>query len=54
MEAKVGIKKEIDALGRLEIPKEIRDRYHLGKEVEIILTPQGVLIRSPQFELVKK
>ena len=41
----VGIRKEIDRFGRLVIPKEIREMYHLGSEAEILLTTDGVLIR---------
>ena len=43
---KVGIIKEIDALGRLNIPKEIRKRMGLDKVVELILTDAGLLIKG--------
>ena len=49
----VGITKEIDALGRLVIPKEIRERYCLTQFVEIVLTEEGVLVRNPRFQLMK-
>ena len=49
-----GILKEIDNLGRLVIPKELRERFNLDKEVEIIATENGVLIRNPEYVLVKK
>ena len=49
-----GIIKEIDNLGRLVIPKEFRERFHLDKEVEILATENGVLIRNPEYVLVKK
>ncbi len=54
MKDSAGIIKEIDKLGRIVIPKEYRDRLMLDKEVEIIFTIDGVLIRNPQYELVKK
>ena len=42
----VGIIKEIDKLGRIVIPKELRKRFSLDKEVEIIATTEGVFIRA--------
>ena len=53
MSKKIGVIKEIDNLGRIVIPKDFRDRLLLGKVVEIILTQEGVLIRNPEYELVK-
>ena len=50
----IGIIKEIDNLGRIVIPKEIRERLKLGKSVELIVTAKGVLIRNPQYEMVKR
>ncbi len=50
----IGIVKEIDSLGRLQIPKEIRDRLGLVKSVELVLTQDGLLIRNKDYELVKK
>ena len=50
----VGITKEIDNLGRIVIPKEIRLLFNLEKEVEIIVTKDGVLLRNPEYTLVKK
>ncbi|MBQ5746682.1 MAG: hypothetical protein IIV81_01965 [Clostridia bacterium] len=51
--AKIGIVKEIDTLGRLQIPKEIRVRLGLGKTVELIVTEDGLLIKSVEYVLVK-
>lgn len=48
-----GITKEIDKLGRLQIPKELRARYHLVKEVELLATDGGLLIRDPKYKLTK-
>ncbi len=50
----IGIIKEFDKLGRLVIPKDLRERYALGNKVEIIATMQGLLIKSPEYVLVKK
>ena len=48
-----GIKKEIDKLGRMVVPTEIRRLYGIQKEVELVLTEQGVLLRSPLYHLEK-
>lgn len=50
----LGIIRELDKLGRLCIPKEMRDTLKLEKEVEVLLTPEGVLIRNPRYILVEK
>ena len=47
MESKVGVIKEIDKLGRIVIPKEMRDRLAFGTSVEVMITDEGVLIRNP-------
>ena len=49
----VGVLKEIDKLGRLVIPKEFRDRLLLGAEVEVVLTEDGILVRNPEYRLVR-
>lgn len=54
MDEKVGIIKEIDKLGRLVIPKEFRERLNFENSVEVLLTNEGVLIRNPEYVLVKK
>ncbi len=53
MSKQIGITKELDNLGRLLIPKEIRTLFNFGKEVELVITKEGVLIRNPQYKLVK-
>ena len=53
METVVGIIKEIDKLGRIVIPKEFRDRFGLSESVEIIGTKSGILLRNPEYKLVK-
>ncbi len=50
---KIGIIKEIDKLGRIVLPKELRERYALGNKVEIIATKEGLLITSPEYILTK-
>lgn len=53
MKDSVGIIKDIDKLGRIVIPKEYRDRYCLNEEVEIIATESGILMRNPEYMLVR-
>ena len=50
----MGVIKELDNLGRLVIPKEMREMFKLEKEVEVVVTAEGVLVRSPEYILVKK
>ena len=49
----IGVIKEIDKLGRIVIPKDMRDRLALGESVEVTLTEEGILIRNPIYKLVK-
>lgn len=49
----VGIVKEVDRLGRIVIPKELRERYGLCENVEIIATELGIFLRNPEYKLVK-
>lgn len=51
---KIGILKEFDKLGRIVIPKELRMRFGFSDEVEIVPTEEGVLLKSPEYVLVKK
>ena len=53
MDKKVGIIREIDNLGRLVIPKEMRNLFNFEKEVEIVVTEEGVLLRNPKYKLVE-
>ncbi|MBQ9802312.1 MAG: hypothetical protein IJW51_04505 [Clostridia bacterium] len=50
----IGIIKEFDKLGRLVIPKELRERYGFSSQVEVIATPDGVLLKNPEYILTKK
>ena len=49
----IGFRKEIDHVGRIVIPKEIRDLFNLKDEVEILVTTEGVLLRNPKYILVE-
>ena len=51
---KIGIIKSFDKLGRIVIPKELRERFELSDNVEIVATPDGVLLKNPDYVLVKK
>ena len=51
---KIGVKKEIDKLGRICIPKEMRRLFNLENVVELQITREGILIKSPEYILVKK
>ena len=53
MKETVGVIKEIDKLGRIVVPKEMRERLSLEKNVEVILTKEGVLLRNPEYELIR-
>ena len=53
MKAAVGIIKEIDKLGRIVIPKEFRERYGLTENVEILATEKGIVLRNPEYKLVR-
>ena len=53
MKETVGVIKEIDKLGRIVIPKEMRDRHGLKTKVEVVLTKEGVLLRNSEFVLIR-
>ena len=50
---RVGITKEIDDLGRLQIPKDIRKKLGLDKNVELVVTEDGLLVKSEEYRLIK-
>lgn len=52
MKTIIGIIKELDKLGRIVIPKELRDRFGLSDNVEVIATEEGILLRSPKYKLI--
>jgi AbrB family looped-hinge helix DNA binding protein len=51
---KIGIIKGFDKLGRIVIPKELRERFSLNEQVEIIATTEGILLKNPEYILIKK
>ena len=52
---RVGIKRQVDKLGRIVIPKEYREFYHLdhNDEVFIVDTKDGLLITNHNYKVVK-
>ena len=51
---RIGVLKEFDKLGRIVIPKELRERFALNGKVETIATEHGILLRSQEYFLTKK
>lgn len=51
----IGIIRKVDNLGRIVIPKEIRKFYHINAsdEIEIVTTPDGIILRKPGYEVRK-
>ncbi len=52
----IGVTLKIDALGRILIPKAMRDVFHIcnNGEAEVLITTDGILIRNPQYEVKRK
>ena len=50
----IGIIKEFDNLGRIVIPKELRERYGFFGKVEIVATKNGVLLQNPKSVLTER
>lgn len=50
---RIGIKKEIDKLGRIVIPREMRKLYNLEYKIELVMTEDGLLLRNPQYHLTE-
>ena len=50
----IGIIQEIDKLGRLMIPKEMRKRFSIDGMVELVLTEEGILIKKPMLSLLEE
>lgn len=42
----IGLIKKVDKLGRLGIPKEVRQRMDLNGKVELIMTKEGLIVRK--------
>lgn len=53
MDKEVGINKEIDSLGRLVIPKEMRNLFKMESQVELVLKDEGILVRNPKYKLTE-
>ena len=51
---KVGVLKDVDKLGRIVIPKELRERYGFCERVELIALKEGILICNQSYELTKR
>ena len=49
----IGIIKEFDNLGRIVIPKELRQRFYPDGRVEIVATEGGILLKNPEYQLVR-
>lgn len=51
----IGTQKKVDNLGRIVLPKDIRDSYLIGvnDNIEIIPTNEGILLRKPGCKVVK-
>ena len=49
----IGLIRRTDKLGRIVIPKELRDFYCVEKNetLEILATENGILIRKPEYEM---
>ena len=50
---KLGVIKEIDSLGRLQIPKDIRKRFGFEEQVELVVVKEGLLVKNIEYKLVK-
>ena len=54
MKEQIGVLKEIDHVRRLVIPKEMRETFKLDKNVELVVTEDGILVRNPKYKLIEK
>lgn len=52
----IGIIRKVDSLGRIVIPKEIRDFFQIGENdrLEIAMTTDGIWIKKPGYEVRKR
>lgn len=50
---KIGIMRQVDSLGRIVIPKELRTLYQIeaSDQIEIIGTDEGILLKVPDLEI---
>ena len=51
----IGTQRKVDNLGRIVIPKEFRNSFHINNEdiIEMKITTDGILIRKPEYEVRK-
>ena len=52
---KVGMLINVDNLGRIVIPKEYREFYHISKKENVCLigTTEGLLISNPKYKVIE-
>lgn len=50
----LGIQRRIDNLGRLVLPKELRELYGIkdGDFIEITPTDKGLLLKKPNYKII--
>ncbi len=46
------MEKKVDNLGRVTIPKKLREFYHFGEKVHLVETEQGILLTNPKYKMV--
>ena len=51
---KIGIRREMDKVARVCIPVEMRRLFKLEDEIELQVTKHGILLRNPEYILVKR
>ena len=51
----IGIPRKVDTLGRIVIPKELREIYHIDKNSTLFIcsTPEGILLKTQKYKLVE-
>ena len=50
---KIGIFKDFDRLGRIVVPKELRERFALGEMPKMVAAENRVLILDPEYILTR-
>ena len=52
----IGIPRKVVTLGRIVIPKELREIYHIDKNSTLFIcsTPEGILLKTQKYKLVEK
>lgn len=49
-----GFTRKLDDLGRICIPKEYRKNYFKSGEIEIVATPQGILLKEAEVKQTRE